>query len=253
MAGMRAAILGFGSMGHEIETVLSNRGHEISARIDPRSADADAPALSPEIAARSDVAIEFTTPDAAVTNINACAAAGLSVVVGTTGWHDALPQVSQTVAAASTGLLHGSNFSVGAHVFFALVKRASQLVRDLTDYDIACAEIHHRRKKDSPSGTALSLGAIILEHCPRKTAIVTERLDRPIEPHEVHISSMRGGEFPGKHTVFLDSLADTIEVSHTARSRGGFALGAVLGAEWLLGKTGVYDVETFVADLLGQR
>ena len=247
---MRIAILGYGSMGHEIEKVLTTRGHEVTARVDPRAPGVESATLTPQIASDSDMAIDFTVPSEAVSTISACADLGLSLVMGTTGWYENLEGVRKTVGESSIGLLYGSNFSVGAHLFFALAARASQLVSDLADYDIALSEIHHKRKKDSPSGTALSAGRVILESCPRKTSIVTERLDRPIEPHELHISSLRGGEFPGQHTVYLDSAFDTLQIGHTARNRGGFALGAVLGAEWLQGKRGVYEVAEFAQELL---
>jgi 4-hydroxy-tetrahydrodipicolinate reductase len=240
-------------MGREVERVLAERGHSVAARVDAAAGRGDAVALTPDIAATADIAIEFSTADAVVANARLYAGLGLSAVVGTTGWHARLDEVAGIVAGSSIGYLHGSNFSLGAHLFLALVGRAAHLIEALPEYDILSWEVHHRRKKDSPSGTALSMGKVITDNSSRKKRIVTERLDRPIAADELHVASVRGGEVPGIHTVLLDSIFDTVEITHSARSRGGFALGAVRAAEWLAGRKGIFTVDDFIGDLLGRK
>ena len=246
---MRVVLVGYGGMGKVLEQVLASRGHEVIARVDPVTGDA--PSLERRHAEAADIAIEFALPQAAVTNARLYADLGLSAVVGTTGWYQAVPEVRGLVEQAGIGYLYGPNFSIGVHLFYRLVAEAARLADAVADYDIAAYEMHHKRKKDSPSGTALAMADIILKHSSRKRRLVTERLDRTIEPDELHVGSVRGGTFAGTHRVLLDSEADTIELSHTARSRAGFAHGAVTGAEWLAGKKGFYSVEAFVQGLLG--
>lgn len=247
---MRVAIIGYGGMGREVEKVLADRGHEVTARIDPTQKGADAPSLTEKIARASDMAIEFSHADAVIPNATAYAKFGLSAVSGTTGWYGRLPEVKEIVANSGIGYLYGSNFSIGAHVFFALVAAATELVNPCPEYDIMGWEVHHRRKKDSPSGTALTLARIVTGKSARKKTVVTEKLDRAPLPEELHFASVRGGEVPGTHTILLDSAFDTIELTHRARSRGGFALGAVRAAEWLKGRTGLYEVNDFISGIL---
>ena len=171
--------------------------------------------------------------------------------LGTTGWYDKKDEVEDRVRQAKIGYLYGPNFSLGAHLFFRLVEEAAAVINPFQDYDISAYEIHHKRKKDSPSGTALKIADIILKSNTRKTNLVVDRLDRSIEEKELHFASVRGGENPGVHTVVLDSEADTIELVHRVRNRKGFALGAVLAAEWLVGKQGFFTVEHFIDEILG--
>ncbi len=247
---MRIAIVGYGSMGREVEAALRARGHTVSARIDPAQEGADARTLTAEIAAASDVAIEFSSAEAVVENARAYAGFGLSAVTGTTGWYGKLGELSTIVRGSSIGYLYGSNFSIGAHLFFAIVAAAAELSNPCPEYDIMGWEVHHRRKKDSPSGTALTMAKLITARSTRKKKVVTERLDRAPAPDELHIASVRGGEVPGTHTVLLDSASDSIELTHRARGRGGFALGAVRAAEWLAGRHGLFEVGDFIKELL---
>jgi 4-hydroxy-tetrahydrodipicolinate reductase len=253
MRRMRVAIVGYGTMGREVEKVLLQRGHTVSARVDPVQREAEAPALTEEIARRSDLAIDFSVPDAVIPGIRLLASLGLSAVCGTTGWYGKLEEARSIVEGSGIGFLYGSNFSVGAHMFFALVAAAADLASPSPEYDILGYEIHHKRKKDSPSGTALSLARIITARHSRKKEVVTDRLDRAVKDSELHFASVRGGEFPGVHTVLVDSLFDTIELTHSVRNRGGLALGAVRAAEWLGGKKGVFEVGDFIKDILGRK
>ena len=248
--GMNCLIVGYGRMGREVETILSQRNHTVVARIDSFDNQADSPVIRDSDIEAADMAIEFSLADGVLKNAEMYTAGGLSAVVGTTGWEKDREGVKDIVSAGDTGYLWGSNFSIGAHLFFSLARRAAVLVDSIPEYDILAYEIHHNKKKDSPSGTALVLGKEILENSTRKTSIVTDKLDRAPEPEELHIASVRGGSVPGTHSIMLDSLADTIEIKHTARNRSGFALGSVMAAEWLAGKQGFFQVDDFINDII---
>ncbi len=253
---MLVALVGYGRMGTEVERVLTGRGHTVSVRVDPAAAEhASAPAVEPRLTNEhlraADVVIEFAHPRAALKNIRQYADAQCPAVVGTTGWYDHLEEAREAVASASSSVLYGANFSVGAYLFASVARYAASLADRVGAYDVFMHEIHHRMKQDSPSGTALKLAEALLEELSAKRRIVTERLDRAPEPDELHVGSTRGGSVPGTHTVYLDSEADTVTVSHVARTRSGFALGAVLGSEWIVDHTGFHGVETFMNDLLG--
>lgn len=245
---MRVLLVGYGQMGRQIEEVLKEKNHEITGRVDPVAGEVGT--IDHELAGDSDVAIDFSAPDAVLGNIELYTRFGLNAVVGTTGWSDHAESVEKAVVAGGTGLLHGANFSIGAHIFFALISHAVNLINPLPEYDILAYELHHKRKKDSPSGTALSIAEIILNGSTRKNSLVTEKLDRPPKENELHFASVRGGELPGIHRVVIDSAADTIELSHSVRNRRGFALGAVLGAEWISKRKGFYRVEDFIKEML---
>ena len=241
---MRILIVGYGSMGHEVEKALEARGHSVAGRVDP-SGSGDATGLTPELIGRSDGVIEFSLAAGILKNISAYAEAEIPAVIGTTGWEASRDKAEEIVRAGGSALLWGNNFSVGANIFFALTARAAALINSLDEYDILLNECHHRRKKDSPSGTALTAAELVLANLERKRVIQTETLHREIREDELHVGSIRGGSIPGIHRLTLDSEADTIEISHTARNRAGFALGSVRALEWLEGKTGFFSVEDF--------
>lgn len=253
MRTMKVAIIGYGGMGHEVERVLRTQGHEIAARIDPKQPCADAASLTEELARGVDAAIEFSHAEAVLENARIYARLGVNAVVGTTGWYGKLDELKSIISGAKIGLVYGSNFSIGAHLFFALVAAATDLSNPFPEYDILGWEVHHKRKKDSPSGTALSLAKIITSTHARKKKVVTDKLDRAPEPEELHFASVRGGDIPGIHTVLLDSTFDTIELTHSARTRGGMAVGAVRAAEWIQGKKGLFEVGDFIQDILGRK
>ena len=221
-------------MGHFIEQVARRRGHEIVCIIDrDNTSDFRAPAF-----AQADVAIEFSTPATAEANIRAAWLAGIPVVCGTTGWsvqtlRDELCDEAECCQASRRALLWSSNFSVGVNIFFALNKRLAGLLADYPDYLPSITETHHIHKLDAPSGTAKTLAEDIERF---KLQVSGTKLQVPIE-------SIREGEVPGIHTVTWDSPVDTISITHSAKSREGFALGAVLAAEWLKGKTGWHTME----------
>jgi len=226
-------------MGKEIESVCSRRNHNIIVKVDPVCGDI--PALTKEYADKADIAIDFSHPETAYDNLRLYTDFHLDAVVGTTGWYDRVKEFKKLVEESGIGYLYGSNFSIGAHLLFRLVAHAAKMINPFPEYDIMGFEAHHKYKKDSPSGTALSIARIIL----------TDKCDRPVKENELHFSSLRGGNIPGIHKVIIDSEADTIEVSHTVRNRSGLALGAVLASEWLKGKNGFFTVDDFIAERLG--
>lgn len=237
---MKIALVGYGKMGKAIEAIAIEKGHEIVLKIDlANQADLDAEHLE-----KADVAIEFTGPESAFGNIITCLNAGLPVVSGSTGWLDKLQEVEALVNEKQGTFLYASNFSIGVNIFFALNKRLAELMAPHPEYDIRLKEIHHTQKKDAPSGTAISLAEQIIRQHPVKRQWVN-RLSAA--PAELGIISERTDPAPGTHIVRYDSEIDSIEISHTAHSRKGFASGAVLAAEYLVGKKGVYSM----SDVLG--
>ncbi len=232
-----------------MESILEQRGHRVTARYDTHPSTGDMHELSAEILGAADIAIEFSLADAVLPNARAYVSAGIPAVVGTTGWDAVREEIKLMVEQNGAAYLWGYNFSVGAHILFSLVEHAARLVDGLPEYDIFGYELHHTKKKDSPSGTAMILSEKILSACSRKKKVAVDRMDRKIEPEELHFASVRGGSIPGIHSVLLDSQADTIEIRHSARNRNGLALGAVLAAEWLLEKKGFFQVEDFIGDL----
>lgn len=212
---MRIAIVGYGKMGRMIEDLALARGIEVGAKIDI----CDDPVAIDNV----DVAIDFTMPSAVVSNVERIAARGINIVMGTTGWQDQMPRVQEIVAQRNIGLVWSPNFSIGVNAFFRVVETASRL---LNDYEAWAWEIHHSAKKDAPSGTLLKL---------------VEDMKRAGYTGKVDVASNRAGKIPGTHEIGFDSGADTITLRHTARSREGFALGALKAAEWIVGKKGFHE------------
>ena len=253
---MQLVIVGYGRMGHEIEAAALHRRHEIVARIDPGAGDADFPSLAAAAEAKAlssrAVAIEFALPDGLETNLEHYGRAGLPVVIGTTGWNDRQQSVLEIAGRAGVPVVWGANFSVGANLFTRVVAFASRLAERAGGYDSAMVELHHRGKQDSPSGTALAIAREMLAGSDSKREIQVETLHRRVRDEELHVASARVGSVPGTHTVYLDSPADTVELTHRARNRQGFAVGAVQAAEWLSTVApGVYTVAQFFDDLFG--
>ena len=245
---MKVIIVGYGNMGREVEPVIMERNHTLVAKIDPIGGEH--PVMTEKLARQADIAIEFSLPQAVIENARLYSRYKLNAVVGTTGWHDQMPLLKEIISLSEIGYIYGSNFSIGAHIFFRIIAHAAHLIESIPQYDLLGFEIHHKQKKDSPSGTARQLADIILKNNQRKKEVVTEKLNRPLNEEELHFSSLRGGYFPGRHTVFLDSAADTIELSHTARNRSGLALGAVLAAEWIHSRKGLFEIDDFIKDIL---
>ncbi len=243
---MRVLIVGYGSMGKEVEKVLLARKHTITSRVDVADEVGDTQSLTEDLLIQSDAVIEFSLSEGLIERVRRYTDAGKPAVIGTTGWEEERKTVEEMTRKTNSPLLWSSNFSIGAQLFIRIVREASKLVDTIPEYDIMMYEMHHSNKKDSPSGTAIGIGETILKHIERKKTITTERLDRKIKPEELHIGSLRGGSIPGVHTVLFDSAADTVELKHTARNRGGFALGAVMACEWIIGKSGFFTMDDFL-------
>ncbi len=247
---MKIALIGYGKMGKEVERVARRRGHTVCATID-RS---DSAATHKEIDGSgsclkdAEVVIDFTVPAAAIENIRKVTAAKKNMVVGTTGWYDSITEAKQLVGQSGIGFIYSSNFSVGVNVFYRIVEAAARLINKVPEYDAFGYELHHNQKLDSPSGTARSIAEILVKNISRKKQVQYDKLDRKINPEELHFASVRAGWIPGTHVVGFDSEADTIELKHTARSRAGFALGAVMAAEWVKGRKGFFTMNDFISD-----
>jgi 4-hydroxy-tetrahydrodipicolinate reductase len=244
---MKIALVGFGGMGQSAAAFLEQRGHEITSIIDPKHPKATARSLDADAVKGVDIAIEFTTPHTMLPNLTQLLSLNIPTVIGTTGWYDKLDEVKELTMNHNGTALWSSNFSIGVNIYFRLVEAAAKLVNRYDEYDVWATELHHHRKADSPSGTAKTMQQLILKNIERKTAVVEEKLDRAILPHEFHFSSTRGGPINFSHTLGFDSAADTITLTHSARSRDGYALGAVQAAEWLAKQApGFYSMEDFL-------
>jgi 4-hydroxy-tetrahydrodipicolinate reductase len=233
---MKIALIGYGKMGKAIEAIATAKGHEIVHRIDLNSTHL----LEKEVLGKADVAIEFTTPETAYSNIIKCFEANVPVVCGTTGWLEKLPEIKAQCLEKHQGFLYASNFSVGVNIFFEINKRLAELMASQSQYDIKMEEIHHTQKKDAPSGTAISLAEQILEKVSRKTGWVNEASSKA---EALSILSKRIDPAPGTHSITYTSAIDDITITHTAHSREGFAAGAVIAAEWLDGKKGIFTMK----------
>lgn len=242
---MKVALIGYGKMGHMIEGILLDRGHKIVSIIDEENLQD----LYSEAFASVDVAIEFTRPDAAVDNILRAFAAGVPVVSGTTGWTDSLPELQDMCSRGEGTLLWSSNFSIGMNVFMSINRYLTKLMEKFPQYHPEMEETHHIHKLDHPSGTALTLAADIISLSPGLTGWKEPAEGEILREDILSIKAHRMGEVPGIHTIKWDSEADDITITHSAKSRKGFAMGAVLAAEWLakVGKKGYFTM----ADVLG--
>jgi 4-hydroxy-tetrahydrodipicolinate reductase len=249
---MRIALLGYGKMGKLIRQTALARGHKVTAVIDPQSdlPEVTASAIDPQTLNGAEVVIDFTVPAAAVDNIKAVAACNAAMVVGTTGWYEREREVRDIIAERGTALIWSGNFSLGVNMLFALIRNAGMIMDSAEEYDVMVHEFHHAAKADSPSGTAQMIGNILLETLGRKNRIVSDTLGRRIEADELHITSTRGGSIPGTHSVIFDSPDDTIEITHRARSRAGFAAGAVKAAEWICGRTGYFTISDMMQSII---
>ena len=221
--------MGYGRMGKAIEKIALDRGHEIVIRKDVEPLDAD---LS-----LADVAIDFSHPSAAFDNIVQCIDAGVPVVSGTTGWLDRYEEARTYCIAKEGAFLYASNFSIGVNLFFNLNGYLARMMSKLKDYEVSMEEVHHIHKLDAPSGTAITLAQEILRNSEKSNWSIDKASDE-----DLLINVKRQGEVPGTHTVRYDSEVDSIEIRHTAHSRTGFALGAVVAAEWLRDKKGVFEM-----------
>ena len=232
---MKIALIGYGKMGHAIEQIALQRGHEIVSVIDVNNQED----FTSDAFKSDDVAIEFSMPAVAMDNYRRAFAAGVPVVSGTTGWLEHLPEIKEACKAGQT-FFYASNFSLGVNIFFALNKYLAKIMNDFPAYDVRMVETHHVHKLDAPSGTAITLAEGLIDNIERKNKWVEGK--EPAED-EIGICSVREGEVPGIHTVIYESDVDTISITHDAKSRMGFALGAVIAAEFTCGKKGFLTMQ----------
>ncbi|TVP76491.1 MAG: 4-hydroxy-tetrahydrodipicolinate reductase [Gemmatimonadales bacterium] len=253
---LRVGLLGLGRMGRAVRDALEERGHEVALVVDPSWGPDPGPGrairLEPGLLDGVDVVIDVSTGPAVPGHAEACARSGTPLVVGATGWDDDRPGVEERARNAGIGLLVAPNFSLGVNLFFRMVRHAARLVNAADPRDAALHEAHHRHKADHPGGTARRLAEILVEELDGKTGWTTELpAGSPFDPQVLQVGVTRAGEIPGTHRVVLDGPADTLELVHTARSREGFARGAVAAAEWIHGRTGVFTMEDLLDDLTG--
>jgi len=231
---MKIALLGYGKMGKVIEKIALERGHEIVLKKDQSN--------SFDGLLNADIAIDFSIPDSAVSNITECLNNEIPVISGTTGWLNDYPEVVALCEEKNGSFIYGSNFSLGVNIFFELNEYLSKMMANMKQYNVSMEEIHHTQKLDAPSGTAITLAEGIIKH----SDYTNWTLENPTK-NQIEINAKRIENIPGTHSVFYDSEVDQIEIKHTAHSREGFALGAVVAAEWLVGKKGVFTMK----DVLG--
>jgi 4-hydroxy-tetrahydrodipicolinate reductase len=266
---VKLAIIGYGKMGQILERTALERGHEVVAVVDPAGAPpVSAAPLSRSLAesealSAAEAALEFTRPDTAAQNIRGLIERGIPTVTGTTGWHERLQEIAELTAEKKGSLCWSSNYSLGVNLFYRIAAFAAKLADPFPEYDVGGWEFHHNKKVDSPSGTAKILTEKVLAVMTRKKKAVYETLsDRPPAAEELHFPSLRLGSMPGLHALAFDSPADTIEITHTARSRDGLALGAIRAAEWLVNaapgkpatavRRGVFTIDDVMEDILKQ-
>ena len=248
---MNISIIGYGKMGHEIENIARARNIRIISIIDPTEKGATHKEISESALKDADVCIDFTVPDMVVNNIKQISGLKKDIVVGTTGWYGNLEEAKKLVKENRIGLIYASNFSIGVHIFFKIIENAAKMFNKIGHYDVYGYELHHNKKIDSPSGTAKTIGEILIKNVKAKDKLLFGMVDRKIEPNELHFASIRAGSIPGTHVVGFDSSADTIELRHVARNREGFALGAVMAAEWVHNKKGFYNIDDMMKNILG--
>ena len=227
---MKIALLGYGKMGKVIEKIALSRGHEVPLKIDKDSTPFDITTV--------DVAINFSTPDSAVENIRLALENNIPVISGTTGWLSEMESIKNVCAAHNGAFIYASNFSLGVNIFFELNKHLAKMMKNLKDYQVDLEEIHHTQKEDAPSGTAITLAEGVLEHSAHDSWELMPLKDT----NTLAITAKRIDDVPGTHTVNYSSEVDTISIKHTAHNREGFGLGAVVAAEWIVGKTGVFTM-----------
>ena len=226
---MKIALLGYGRMGRAIENIAKNRGHEIVAKIDKDQIEGTLE--------HANVAINFSIPDAAVNNIFSALSLKIPVVCGTTGWLEDLKKVTDFTTKNDTAFLYASNFSIGVNLFFKLNEQLAKMMNNQSEYKVNIEEIHHIHKLDAPSGTAITLAEGIIENSKSSDwSLSTDKSD------EIQIDAIREEEVPGTHTITYESSIDAISIKHEAHNREGFALGAVVAAEWIVGKKGIFKM-----------
>ncbi|NVO02454.1 MAG: 4-hydroxy-tetrahydrodipicolinate reductase [Bacteroidetes bacterium] len=236
---MKILLSGYGKMGKEIEKIALQRGHQIAFKFDTAEEWNEHRTQLGEI----DVVIDFSTPDTVIDNIKNAFSINKPIVVGTTGWNNKLQEIKQICSDTNQTIFHASNFSIGVNIFFEINQRLAELMNDHEEYDITIDEIHHTQKIDSPSGTAITLADQIIKNVKRKSLWVNENTQ---EDASIGINSQRIDNEPGTHIIQYESEMDVIEIKHTAKNRRGFAIGAIIAAEWVIGKKGFFNMKNLL-------
>ncbi|MFH1052494.1 MAG: 4-hydroxy-tetrahydrodipicolinate reductase [bacterium] len=239
----KIALIGYGAMGKEIERISREKDLIITDIFEIDSK------ISEQKRYEFDVAIDFGYPEFVIQNVKVLSKLKKNIVIGTTAWYNGLKEVKDIVEENNIACIYGSNFSIGVQMFQRITELSAKLINRVSGYDIMLHELHHQRKKDSPSGTALSLAEIILNNVEEKKEIIADKCDDRISHKQLHVTSTRGGEIIGTHTVYMDSYADAIELTHRAKNRTGFAEGAISAAMWIHGKKGFYHFNDMLNDL----
>ncbi len=234
---MKIALVGYGKMGQIIDELATKKGHQIVAKLN------ETPTISS--LNNAEVVIEFSNPEVAFNNIKFCLENKIPVICGTTGWLSQKPEIEKIAVQNETAFLYGSNFSLGVNLFFEINRKLAEMMAKFPEYNVQLEEIHHTHKKDAPSGTAISLAEDIIEN---NSTFDAWKLDAT-ENKNLGIDAIRKDEVPGTHSVFYKSEVDEIEIKHTAFNRNGFAMGAIVAAEWILGKKGIFSMK----DVLGLK
>jgi 4-hydroxy-tetrahydrodipicolinate reductase len=235
---MNIALIGYGKMGKEIEAIALKRNHTIVLKVDKDNKDS----VTENDLKKADVAIEFSTPDTVIENMKKCFRASVPIVVGTTGWYEKFDEMKKLCLEKNAGMFHATNFSLGVNLFFKVNAYLAELMNKYGDYDVSMEEIHHIHKLDKPSGTAITLANQVINKIERKKSWSIDKQGDDI----LFIKDIREGEVPGTHIIKYHSAVDDIEIMHKAHNRKGFALGAVIAAEFLAGKKGVYSMNDII-------
>ncbi len=233
MGYMKIALIGYGKMGKLVEQIAIAHGHVIVVKIDPKCQNKT---ISAESLIDSDVCIDFTHPSQALKNLELAAELGKNVVIGTTGWYEDLNKAEKIVNRHQIGCIYSPNFSLGIALFIKMLSMAATIIAPFDSYDVGGMEIHHNQKADAPSGTAQLIRDELQKLIPRKT-------------NQIDFSSLRVGSVPGTHSIIFDSPVDTITLTHAARNREGFAIGAIHAAEWIIGKKGLFTLDDLLGDV----
>ena len=247
---MKIALIGTGQMGQAVARLAETGGHEIVARFHAGRPFGEAD--GPDVLAEADVAVDFSRPDVVLGHIERCCGWGVPLVVGTTGWYERLADVRGWVETSKgAAVLYAPNFSMGVAILARALRTITRLLDRLPDFDPFVHEVHHVRKRDSPSGTALFLGQILQDGLARKTHLATEAQHEPIAPGALHVTSTRAGHVFGEHTVGIDGPFDRITLAHEAKGRDGFAYGALAAAAWLPGRAGLFTLDDMLGEAVG--
>ncbi|HHV37359.1 MAG TPA: 4-hydroxy-tetrahydrodipicolinate reductase [Candidatus Cloacimonetes bacterium] len=246
---LKLALIGYGKMGKMVEKLALEKGFEIVSIIDPNVSGAQSQ-ITKEALKGADIAIDFSHPSAILANLEKLIELKQRAVIGTTGWHDSLDDIIARAESAGMGLVYGSNFSLGMNLFLKIAEEATLIFDNFEEYDLLAWEFHHNQKADSPSGSAIELANRILKKSSRKQKVVWDKLDRRPEKDELHFASIRGGKIPGTHALSFDSEEDSITITHDVRSRATFARGALMAAEFIHQKAGVFSFSEIIGELL---